>query len=91
MIRAFLKKYLSIVFVLATFMGVLHHHHDLKPHNDCQICTIQSNLESADTPTETLYISEIDLYSESILTPLCAFIDTQTYSTLNARAPPKIS
>ncbi len=91
MIIAFFKKYLSIFFILATFMGVFHHHDDLKQHNDCQICTIQSNISNADTPTQTVYLTQIEQLSESVLTKLESFENSKIISTLKARAPPTIS
>ncbi len=67
MIRRFLRKYLSIVFMLATLLGAMHHHNDLKQHNDCQICTIQSNIVNADTPVDVVYLTQLDIYAESIV------------------------
>lgn len=91
MIEAFVKKYLAIVFVLATLMGVFHQHHDLKPHNDCQICTIASEISNADTPSEKIYLTQLNIDSESILVASHTLVNTQVNSTLNARAPPQFS
>jgi len=91
MITAFLKKYLSIIFILATFMGVFHQHNDLKPHTECKLYTLQSILENINIPTEIFYLCKINTYEEAILTPLCSCTTTEIYYTFNPRAPPKIS
>ncbi|MDF1877515.1 hypothetical protein JHD47_06760 [Sulfurimonas sp. SAG-AH-194-L11] len=87
----FFKNYFSIIFVVATLMGVFHHHDNLKPHNDCQICTIQSSIADADTPVEKFYLSTLEQNSEATLTPLFSLTQKELYSTLQARAPPFIS
>lgn len=86
-----LKKYFSIIFVLATFMGVFHHHEDHKQHNDCQVCTIQSNIANADTPTDIDYLSNIELFSEVVITKLPNIHESQEFILLKARAPPFFS
>jgi hypothetical protein len=90
MIR-FFKKHLSIIFILATFMGVFHQHNDLKPHNDCQICTIQSNIANADTPVDVVYLHQIDTYSEATTAGLSKLYSSKIYLSRKARAPPQIS
>ncbi len=86
-----IRRYFSIVFVLATLLGVMHHHDGYKIHNDCKICTINSNIVDGDTPVETLYLTKLELKSESILTKLQNLHSKKHYNTLQARAPPKIS
>lgn len=72
-------------------MGVFHQHHDLKLHNDCQICTIQSNIANADTPVDVIYLRKIDIYSEATVTGLSKLHSSKIHLSRNARAPPKIS
>jgi len=91
MINRFFKKYLSIIFIIATFMGVFHHHNDLKQHNDCKICTVQSSLAHADTPVEAHYLTSLELINESVVTALISLHVTKIDNQLKARAPPKIS
>jgi hypothetical protein len=91
MITRFFRKYLSIVFVLATFMGVFHHHDDLKQHNDCQICTIQSSIADADTPVAANYLTKIDTFSEPIFAKLLSLHIAQTQQNFQRRAPPFFS
>jgi hypothetical protein len=91
MIYRFFRKYLSIIFVLATFMGVFHHHNDLKQHNDCKICTVQSSLAHADTPVEAHYLTNLELVNESVVTVLVSLHVKKIHNYFHARAPPKIS
>jgi phosphatidylserine decarboxylase len=91
MITKLLKKYFSIVFVLATLIGVFHHHGDLKQHNDCKICTIQSSIADADTPVDMVYISKIDISSQAVIINPANLHEYKKLFTLNSRAPPKIS
>ena len=85
-----LSKYISIIFVLATLMGSMHHHDDLLSHSDCQICTIQNTLSDSDTPSDTTYLQKISLQSEVIATRLDSFEYKLCSTTLHSRAPPKI-
>ena len=85
------KKYFSIIFILAIFMGVFRHHHDLKQHNDCQICTIQANVTNGDLPTDVVYFTSLKVFHEAITTKFANIHDNQLQYQLNARAPPKIS
>ncbi|SFV52837.1 hypothetical protein MNB_SM-6-346 [hydrothermal vent metagenome] len=91
MIKKWLRKYFSIVFVFAMLLGSMHHHNDLKQHNDCQICTIQSNLSHADTPVDTLYIQDIILQAQTPITALSNLIASAAQIRLTARAPPQFS
>jgi len=90
MINRFFKKYLSIIFIVATFMGVFHHHNDLKQHNDCKICMVQSSLTHVDTPVDAHYLTDLEIFTESILTPLVSLHVKQVDNFIQARAPPKI-
>ena len=87
----YLKQYISIVFLLASLMGALHHHNDLQKHSDCQICTIQSNVVDVDTPTETFYLTELLVASDATLSSLPQFIVFHKESKQHSRAPPKLS
>ena len=91
MITRFLKKYLSIVFILALFVGSFHHHDDTIAHDDCQICTIHSNLLNADLPTEVHYLTQIEIRPEAIQTNLLNLHLDTTTKLLHARAPPSFS
>ena len=85
-----LHKYFSIIFIIATLMGVFHHHNDLQIHNDCQICTIQSSIANADTPSKTAYFTKLNILHDNLtLKLITSDSNTLTYP-LHARAPPKI-
>ena len=86
-----LKKYFYIAFIVTTFLGTFHHHHDAQQHNDCQVCTIQSNIADGDTPVETRYYTKLDVNLEAILSELSNLHPNRYSNPLNARAPPKFS
>ena len=90
MIYKFLRKYISIIFIVATFMGVFHHHNDLKSHNDCPICTLQSSIADADTPTQTPYFTKLNILHDDLILKLISLHSKGITNPLHARAPPKI-
>ena len=87
----FIHKYISIIFLLASLMGALHHHNDLQKHSDCQICTIQSNIVDIDTPTEILYLTKILLTADVTLTSIPQFVTLHIENQQHSRAPPQLS
>jgi len=89
--QTLIVKYISIIFVIATFMGSLHHHGDLQEHNDCQICTVQNNIIDIDTPNEVTYLSLFRIENEAIVSKLSNSKSQQKYLTFSARAPPLFS
>jgi len=72
-------------------MGSFHHHDTLDGHNDCQVCTLQHNLASGDTPQETSYITSLDIISETIISTNFQVLTYENFSYLQARAPPFFS
>ncbi len=86
-----LGKLFSTIFVISMFFSVFHSHNDLKSHNDCQICTVQSNISNADTPSENVYLSNIELFSQGTISKLPNQHESQKFISLRARAPPLIS
>ena len=91
MIKFWLRRYFTVVFLLGTLLGVLHHHDDLKQHNDCKICLVKSNLSHADTPVDVVFLTDIDLVSEGTVGTLFDLVTTAKPTSLHARAPPKNS
>ena len=81
-------KYISIIFILATFMGSFHYHNDIQEHTDCQICTVQHNVSDIDTPADVNYLTLLSIKSESILTCLDTFSIQKRFFHFSARAPP---
>jgi len=86
-----ISKYFSIIFILAIFMGVFHHHNDLKQHPDCKICILQSNITNADTPIDVVYIQNIFIKNENISTYQNENYRKKLQNSSKARAPPEIS
>ncbi|WP_297483572.1 hypothetical protein [Sulfurimonas sp.] len=89
--HSFLRKYFSIIFLVATLLGSMHHHNDLKQHNDCKICIIHASMANADTPVDIIYVSQLDIFHEAIIKQLVSFHSTEFINPLNARAPPHFS
>jgi len=83
-----LKKYLSIVFLLAVFLTSFHHHNDLKSHPNCPICVIQRNVTNADTPPDVEYIVDLNLKYEIVLEKLVSIHNYNYKNSLHQRAPP---
>ena len=87
----FVVKYISIIVMLASFMGSFHHHNDLKQHNDCKICTIQHNVTDIDTPADVTYLTLFTIHSEATIARLINFQVEENHFTFSARAPPLFS
>ena len=88
MIKTFFKRYLGIVFIVATLMGSFHHHNDLKQHNNCPICIINANLFSGDETPKVTYLQDIEFISEAITKALKTLHDIKLVKSLKARSPP---
>ena len=89
--KVWLRKYFTVIYLLATLLGVLHHHNDFKQHNDCKICLVKSNLAHADTPDDTAFLPPVDFISEPALGRHFVIVITARPTSLLARAPPKFS
>ncbi|BBG66415.1 hypothetical protein NNO_1712 [Hydrogenimonas sp.] len=81
------RKLLSTVLLAVTLFSALHHHNDLKTHNDCPVCVLQSNLSVADTPA-TLSLQEIDAHSDPVVTRFVTLRLSSRPESVFARAPP---
>jgi len=86
----FLKRYFSIIFIIATLMSVFHHHNDLKLHSDCKICVVSSSIMNADTPVKVSYITKLNITTEPIITKLYSLCIKFTQNNISLRAPPYI-
>lgn len=89
--KKFLVKYLSIIFILASMMGSLHHHNDMQVDNDCQICTISHNVIDIDTPTDLNYFTLLSKISEAPISSLKSLQIQEKQLSFSARAPPLFS
>ena len=86
-----LVKYISIIFVIATFMGSFHHHDDLQEHSNCQICIVSHNVADIDTPTDVSYLTLFSNPSEATLSSLESLQTQHNQLFFSARAPPLFS
>ena len=89
--KKLLSKYISIVFIFATLLGVFHHHNDLKQHNDCKICIVQHNIIDIDTPVDVCYVTLFATVSEATIVTLEKLQTQKKHFTFSARAPPFFS
>jgi len=89
--RKLVVQYISIIFIIATFMGSLHHHNDMQEHNDCKVCTIQHNIVDIDTPVTVNYVQLFTIASATPLINLQNSLEKNLNFSLNARAPPSLS
>ena len=83
-----LRNILSIIVLVSTLMGAMHHHNDLKSHSDCQICSISSSVTDIDTPSDVVYLTALTLVHEATLSQLPIFTSKHIGSFNNPRAPP---
>ena len=83
----FFNRFLSAVLLAVTLLSALHHHNDLKTHNDCPVCVLQSNLSGADTPA-ALSLQEIDAHSDPVVTRFITLRLSSRPESVFARAPP---
>ena len=86
-----LRKYFSIIFLLSVLIGATHHHDDLRVHSDCKICVLQSNISSADTPTQSSFLPNTVAVFEDIVTPKNTVCSKKLINPLHQRAPPFFS
>lgn len=82
-----MKKFLSIMLFIATLLASFHHHNDLKTHNDCPICVLQSNFSSADTPTK-FSLEKIEFEFIPIILTFISVILSKRAKYIFSRAPP---
>jgi len=87
--RRWIRKYFAILFAFSIFLGAAHHHNDLKQHNECQICQINSNLSVGDTPSETTTAYLLETKKETPKTTFTSQITKQLPNHYQTRAPPK--
>lgn len=87
---AYIKKLLASLFLVATFLGAFHHHHDTGLHQDCPIHILEASIISGDIPPKSL-LEKIEIVYQA---PLEAFVphpDTAVTTTYFGRAPPPFS
>jgi len=88
--KHFVKVYISIVFLVMTFIGSFHHHDDLAQYDDCQLCVIISHSSCADVPTDTVFLSKVIHILESIPPKYQNLYRFIKITNVHSRAPPNI-
>jgi hypothetical protein len=82
------KRYIGIFYFLSIFLSLTHHHNDLKLHNDCKICILQSDILNSNTPPQTIFLSNIGNFQEEIVADVDIALIQKIKTSLHQRAPP---
>ncbi len=85
-----LRHLLIVVYFITSFMSAIHIHKDAQVHDDCKICIVHKNLNSADVPSTSTLNLVCDYCYQAILFKPTLFQDVLDKG-FNANAPPHIS
>ena len=83
-------RLLLFFYLISTYLGATHIHHDALESVDCKVHLLIKNLNSADTPNDSLEFFECSNCFESINFYLNEFIQPITKG-FDAHAPPLFS
>lgn len=86
----FIKKFLAVLFLTATFLGAVHHHEDTGIHHDCPIHILNAALVSPDLPRESI-LDEIKTVYQIVLLSALEHSAKTVYFSYFGRAPPLFS
>ena len=85
--RAGLRKFLSLLLLVGTLLGIFHHHNDLKPHPNCSVCVLKHNLAHGDLAA-AVKLPAVDTLVETPLHDPVRRICAETPTLPPVRAPP---
>jgi hypothetical protein len=80
--------YISFIFIIATLLGVMHHHNDLQEHQDCKVCVVQSDIFNADIPVDTIYVQNLFFNKKDYIDFSLSLSNKKTHTYAQVRAPP---
>ena len=89
-VKLFLIKSIVIFYLVSSFLSATHFHNDALEHNDCKVCIVHKNLNSADVPTTSILNLVCDYCYQAILFKATLFQDSLDKG-FNANAPPHFS
>jgi len=78
------------LFLVATFLGAFHHHHDTGLHQDCPIHILEASIVSGDIPHISL-MEKIEVIYHIHQEAIAIHIDTSVNFAYSGRAPPHYS
>ena len=87
---AYINKLLASLFLIATFLGAFHHHHDAGLHQDCPIHILEASIISGDIPSKSLF-EKIETVYQTPSEIVVPHPDTTVNFTYFGRAPPHFS
>ncbi len=89
-IHSFLLNAIVLFYLSSSFLSATHFHDDALEQDDCKVCIVHKNLNSADVPTT----STLNLACEYCYETILFHTSTHAKSILkgfNANAPPYLS
>ncbi len=89
-VKLFLIKSIVLFYLFGSFLSATHVHDDGLVHDDCKVCIVHKNLNSADVPTTSTLNLVCDYCYEAILFKATLFQDALDKG-FNANAPPYFS
>ena len=88
MMKRFFQKYLFLFYLISVITGSLHHHSDLKQHNDCKVCVVKNSVQESDTPPEYTFDPSLTLSLLVAPQKSVSFFTNQKPQTLKNNSPP---
>lgn len=85
-----LRHLLIVIYFVASFLSATHIHKSTQVHDDCKVCIVHKNLNSADAPNTSTFNLVCDYCYEAILLKATLFQDALDKG-FNANAPPYFS
>jgi len=88
-----MKKYRLLLLgfiVFGTLLSSFHHHDDGRVSDECKVCLLQHNIDSANS-VDSFEITDIDIKIESLDAFVFVFHNDSFKSNFLSRAPPSFS
>jgi len=85
-----LRLLLLGLIVMGTLLSSFHHHADGLSHSDCQVCTVQQNLDSAND-VDSFVLADVDSKIDTLIAFNESFYGAELSLHTHARAPPSFS
>ena len=81
-------KFLLFFYLTSSYLSATHVHHDaLEQHNDCKVCIVVKNIDTADVPTFDVLFFNTLLNEKTVLLKK-SLVPISLNKGFNATAPP---